>query len=889
MTNLRKITIAAAVLLTASAIGVGSHFKRLADKHRDQVQLELRRLLGDSVRFDGLEVRLLWLPGFVVREFRVADDSRFAATPIVKARELVLGISLRQLVTGHIVIDSLTFVAPEMQIISDETGLLNLSALASRRKELSAIPTRRSGAPSERRQSAVRFAIDEIRVDQGRVIYLDRTVKDPAEMQLRDVELRVSGLDLALPTRVRLAASLTEGLGQDMRVEGALHGAKADQSWYQRELDLKVQFDSLHAPMVLRAFAGLRERLPRELEVTGPMAFQAQAGGSVLQPRLDDVTLKIPLFGSSEYNAVVTGKVEFTAQRSWSDAKLEGQLKIDPLALSRARQLPVLRDHLPQALITEGSVSLYSRFEGSWNHLRAGVLVRAENSEIRYGDWLRKPAKSPAEIKTRLSRRNQRLTIHQSEITLGAAKTVFSGVVQDIDAPRLYVKLQAEDAPLVVWTPLSNGKLTAKSGLATWHLAIERTPAAAPANWQIEGQLTIADGEIHSRDNQSKIDQLNAQVTFLGQQARLERAGFRLGATQFSLTGIMPNFTDAKFDFHLTTPEIDLAGVPALAITQPVRLQQLSVKGRVQSQDDALNISGDAAAQQGNLNGFAMRDLRSAFSWSVTGLRFKDLNFRAAQGWFRAEGLQSAAAAKSPGRLNGVAEIKTADLRPLLASFLPLLKDRLQGNLSGQTLYDVTLNDGDSLAQMLKLTGDTTIERGVIRDFNLLSQLLLRGSGAKVSAEAKARLPAALLELAKSNDTQFDTLKANFTLDKGRISTDNLILATPDYTITSAGWFALDRTTRWNGLLVLSPRLTQEIQRDYRWIRHLLDRRGRLAIPFRIDGTIPDVRIRIENRNLSQALRGSQPRDRNRDSNDDRPPKEEKGWLPDALDRFLNR
>lgn len=889
MTQLRKIIIAIVILIVATVVGFGNHFKRLADKHREQVQVELRRLLGDSVRFDGLDVRLFWLPGFVVREFRVADDNRFAATPVLKARELVLGISLRQLFRGRVIIDSLSFVGPEIQIITDETGLLNLSVLAGRRKELVTIPRRRAGAPGERRQSAVRFAVDEIRVDGGRVIYLDRTAKEPAELQLRDVELRVKGLDLALPTRLRLAASHTEGLGQDMRIEGQLHSAKSNQSWYQRGLDLKIQFDSLHAPAVLRAFAGLRERIPRELEVTGPMSFEAQASGSLLQPRLDNVTLKIPLFGSSDYNAIVTGKMEFTDQRSWNAAKLEGQLKIDPLALNRARLLPALRDHLPQDLVTEGSVSLYSRFEGSWNHLRIGALVRAENSEIRYGDWLRKPVKSPAEIKLRLSRRNQRLTIHQSELTLGAAKTVFSGVVQDIDAPRLYVKLQADDAPLAVWTPLSNRQVTAKSGRASWHLAVERTPAAAPANWQIEGQLTIADGEIQQRDNQAKLEQLNAQVTFLGQQARIERAGFRLGGAQVSLTGVMPNLAEAKLDYQLSATEIDLAAMPTLAIAQSLRLQQLGVKGRVENQDDALTISGVATAAQGSVNGIAMSDFRTAFAWSAAGLRFKDLTFRAAEGWFRSEGSQSAAAPKIPGRLNGVTEIKAADLRPLLASFLPLLKDRLDGNLSGRAQYDMTFNDGGATAQSLKVAGETTIQRGVIKGFNLLSQLLLRGSGSKVSTEAKARLPAALIDLAQHNDTQFDALKANFTVDKGRISTDNLIVSTPDYTVTGAGWFALDRTTRWNGLLVLSPRLTQEIQRDYRWIRHLLDRRGRLAIPFRIDGTIPDVRIRIENRNLSQALRGSQPRDRSRDSADDRPPKEGKSWLPDALDRFLNR
>jgi hypothetical protein len=299
------------------------------------------------------------------------------------------------------------------------------------------------------------------------------------------------------------------------------------------------------------------------------MSLQAHASGSLLQPQLDDATLKIPLFGSSDYNAVVTGKVAFNEQRTWSEATLNGQLKIDPLTLSRLRLLPLIRDHLPKELVTEGSVSLYSRFEGTWDQLRIGVLVRADDSEIRYGDWLRKPAKSPALIKARLSRRNQRLTIHESELTLGAAKTVFSGAVRDIDAPRLYLRFKADDAPLSVWTPLSNGAVKAKSGNASWHLAVERMPADAPTNWNIEGQLTIADGEIYGRNNRGKLEQVNAQVTFLDQQARIERANFRLGATRFALTGIVQNLAEPKLDFQLLAPEINMAEMSALELCLP--------------------------------------------------------------------------------------------------------------------------------------------------------------------------------------------------------------------------------------------------------------------------------------------------------------------------------
>ena len=167
-------------------------------------------MLGDSVRSDGLEVPLFWLPGFVLREFRVADDSRFAATPISRLATRPRR-RLRRLFVGRIAIDSLSFIEPEVQILDDETGLLNPACSPPRRRTRHDTP-----APVQRYRpatvKAVRFAIDEIRVEDGRVIYLDRTVKDPAELQLRDVDVTLKNLDLARPTRVRAAASLTEGL-----------------------------------------------------------------------------------------------------------------------------------------------------------------------------------------------------------------------------------------------------------------------------------------------------------------------------------------------------------------------------------------------------------------------------------------------------------------------------------------------------------------------------------------------------------------------------------------------------------------------------------------------------------------------------------------------------
>ncbi|HEX9788933.1 MAG TPA: AsmA family protein, partial [Candidatus Binatia bacterium] len=402
MKSLRKIFVlilAAAVLLTA---GLLESFNLLAAKHRDQVKQELQKVLGQDVSFDRLEVNLLGRPGFAAKEFRIADDSRFAATPVVRARELVLGVSLWNLLWRRLVITSLTFDEPEFQIITDESGLLNLTALLNRKTELRKFPRLRPSEPSEQRQFAVNFAIHEVRIRQGRVDYVDRSVKQPAELRIGNVAMSVRGFELDEATQIRIAASLTEGLGQDVRIEGRLTPPGENRTWLQRGVDLSIQFDSLHVPVVARAIAALRDKIPTELDVTGPMALQARVRGTPERPRLENVTLKIPLFGSSEYNAIVNGAVHFTERRSWEDAELHGKATVEPLPLVGLRSVKALAQILPAALISEGSVSIYSRFEGTWQNLRIGALARADDANLRYQGWFHKPAEAPATIRARI-------------------------------------------------------------------------------------------------------------------------------------------------------------------------------------------------------------------------------------------------------------------------------------------------------------------------------------------------------------------------------------------------------------------------------------------------------------------------------------------------------
>lgn len=890
MKSPRKLLAVLAVILVIAAAGLVQTFNVWAGRNRDQVRQELQKVLGKDVTFDSLEVNWLGWPGFVAKEFRIADDPRFAATPLVRAKELVLGISLWNLFFQRLVINTLTLNEPEFQIITDETGLLNLTALLRRKNELRRFPDLRPPAP-ERKHAAVNFLIGAVYLNEGRVEYVDRSIKEPAELRIRHLSMSLKGFEPRAPTKIHIVASLTEGLSQDVKIDGRLDPSPEDLSWMQRRVDLNLRFDSLHVPVVAHAIAALRDKIPSGLDVTGPMALQATAGGTVQRPRIDNITLKIPVFGSSDYNAVANGSIEFSERRSWDDAQIHGKLVLAPLPLDRLRTLRFFDQILPAALAADGSVGLYTVFEGTWDKLRVGALVRADKADVRYKEVLHKRADTPARITTQISRQRQRFLFHDSELVIGANRTGFSGTLDYAGAPRLRLKLNGAQGSVAAWSGLFTSAIAGTAGQADWNITLEKSLSRGDDDWGLNGQLKLTGAEFRQKETGAKIENLNAQVTFAGRQARLQQASFRVGRSAIILDGTAPNVLDPTLVYNLHAPALDLADLPLLTAIPPVQLQNVSSKGEIRLQNEQWVLSGVVTAPQAALREIALRNLRADIVLTAMGLTFKNLSAQVSNGILQSDGYWASTGEHSR-QLDFSAKVDALELRALIAQLIPPLNGRLEGQLNGHGQFDAATTDGANVKDALKGSGEAWVQQGVIKDFNLVGQLLLRGSGAGDAGAATSRLPSGFAQLVDRRDTPFDSLKANFTVEQKRVSTENLVITTPEYTITGAGWIGFDRSTQWNGLLVLSPRLTQEFQRNYRIIRYLLDRRGRLAISFRLEGKIPNVKIRFENRALAQALRAgssSSGDDRDAETKSGQNSKDVKRWLPDALERFLNR
>jgi uncharacterized protein involved in outer membrane biogenesis len=853
--------------LIALAVVIGllaQTFNILAGRNRDLVQQELQKVLGKDVSFARLEATVLGGFGFSAKEFRIADDPRFAATPFVRAKELILEVSVPNLFLGKVVIDSLTFKDPEIQIITDEAGLMNLAELANAKKELGAIPKWRMAAPDKKRAAAsstVSFLVTRLRIRNGRIVYIDRSVKEPAEMQVKNVEMDVKGLDPAAKTTIKFAAAVSEGLGHDVRIEGAWGPAGQTRGWSQQPVDLKVQFDSLHVPLVARAVAFLRNKIPRELDATGPLSFQARWTGTLEQPQIKDIKLKAPLFGSSDYNAILEGAVEFAKGRAWDNAQLNGTLTLARVDLAQLRNLPLLKQTLPATLATEGAVSVRSRFEGTWPELRLGVLIDANRGGFRYRDWLHKPAGSPVQLRAGISRRKDGFILHPSELTFGSSKIALAGVIKQTPQPRLLLNLRGARSSIAAWSRLfPQWQFRGTAGSAAWDIVLDRNFVSADGDWDLRGQLKLTEAEFRHKESGRKIENLNAEILLLGKQARVENATFRLGSSTIAMALAAPSLLEPRASYQLRSAELNLSDLPGSLAGAASRLKQVTISGDLQVQNGLPMLRGSIASADGSLQQIAYRNLRAEVAWSATGISFKNLSLQALNGTLRSDGYWVSGGDQSQ-RLEVMPQLESVQVRPLLMQRFPQIGDRIDGLLDLRGRFDAIIREGATLPEALKGTAEALIHRGTIKDFNLIAQLFRKGGGSATGSKIAVRLPASLTESLNRSDTPFDAVKANFTLDQQLIRTDNLLLSTPDYEIMAAGWIAFDRTTRWNGLLILSPQITQEFVRENKMIRYLLDRRGRMAVPFKVEGTFPTLRARPDNRALAQAVRrGSLPR-----------------------------
>src|SRR3989338_762618 len=191
-------------------------FDTLIDRNRERIREEIEKHLGRSFQFDELQLSFWGGIGILAKHLRIAEDPRFAATPFIQTKELKMQLRWLPLLVGDIVIKKFVLDEPEIQIIRNEEGVLNLSALTAPGRKVSEGAKETTGAREAKRRASVSLLPSAIYITNGRVDYIDRSLKEPVEIRARNVNFDLKSLVLSGTTKVKFSANLFEGQGQNV-------------------------------------------------------------------------------------------------------------------------------------------------------------------------------------------------------------------------------------------------------------------------------------------------------------------------------------------------------------------------------------------------------------------------------------------------------------------------------------------------------------------------------------------------------------------------------------------------------------------------------------------------------------------------------------------------
>lgn len=851
-----KVVFFVLLAFTAALGLLALSLNTLIDKNRERIQQEIQKALRRPLTFDELRLSLWGGPGLSAKNVRLAEDPRFAATPFLRAKELRMQLQWSQLLLGKLAIKNFILQEPEVQIIKNEAGEWNILAMAAPEKEPRgpAEAKEPKEAAEAKGRAAPTLALSAVHISQGKIDYIDRSTKTPVEIRIRNVDLDVGGLALQRSLRLNLAANVIEGQGQNINVQGRVGPLKANKDWTQQPLDLQFQIDPLPLTQLGRALPLLREQVAPQLGIVGPVAIEAKVAGTAERPRISDLVLTGALFGSIEKNATVSGEMDFSKGASWRDGEVKAKIVLDPVSLERLGKSPLLKPSFPAALKSEGPLSVTADIQGRWEDSKAQVLIKAEQSEIRYGDWLKKDKGVPAEIELKIRRRKDRLLFEDSTLALDNLKTSFSGSLQGSPERRLLLSLRSDGSDLSGWDrflpALSSYSV---GGRLRWNLTIRKSLDPKGAVLDIRGDLNLDGVQATDKKSGRSVDKASARISFRGKEARIENGSVRIGASHLALSGAIASLSRPVLRYSLRSAKLDLADLLGPSAYKSDQLRNLQSAGELQMGPEETALRGNLSSAEGTFQEIPYRNLKANVTWSPKEMGFQNLTLQALGGTLRVSGAWERGKG-TPQRLAINPTIESVDLKPLMAKKFPNFRDHLEGHLDFKAKLRAESREGSALQEGLEGEGEAFIRKGALRDFNLVQQVLSRviglpGISNLISSRVASRYP-----FLKRRDTPFDTLEAFFNIGKGQIHTRRLFLSTPDYSIEGKGSTGFDKTIKWKASLIMSSQFTQDLIQEHKNVRYMVDRQGRLAIPFGLEGTLPSVQPRPDLGNLAEAI-----------------------------------
>jgi AsmA protein len=284
--------IVGVIVLAIIAIVIYAYFNlnSIIASNRGYILSRASDALGRPVEIQDIKAAIGWGVKMDVEGVKVADNPAFSQSPFLQASDVFVNVELLPLLSHSLKVTSLVVSQPQLRIIRDRTGTLNIATIGAKGGPATSLPSPppQPSPPPETTHNAAGLAaltVGSLKIDNGSLYYADQQ-SGAAPIQVNAFNLAIDNFSVNAP--FDLAISLAAlGQLQDLAVSGKV-GPLMRGGTIQTSA-VPINLDATIGPLTiaqLQAMPQLAHALPPALSISQPVTIYSKITGTSDAPNV---------------------------------------------------------------------------------------------------------------------------------------------------------------------------------------------------------------------------------------------------------------------------------------------------------------------------------------------------------------------------------------------------------------------------------------------------------------------------------------------------------------------------------------------------------------------------------------------------------------------------
>ncbi len=543
-----------------------------------------------------------------------------------------------------------------------------------------------------------------------------------------------------------------------------------------------------------------------------------------------DVAMKLAFPGDVQ-NVAISGKLGPLLRQGFLDTSgspIDLNLSVDSILLDRFRTLTDVGAEIPAPLSIPDPISVTGTLQGSLAKIAFAISTDLTADHVAYAGLFDKPAGTAMTLKANGTEADQleiaSANLKLSDLELTASRFSVGGpqpLSAQIDSNSFNLANLAPMLPAAAGYGLAgmsevHGSATLDNGGPTF----DATVTLKQVGLKLGPALASA------------ITDLNGTIRFTPGREVISPTSFSIGSAHANLEGQVDSTSPLNASYKLKADSIKLAELFPSRPRGDV-INQLTVNGTADGELGAPRLSGRILSSDGSLQNVSYRNLDLTAAYKDNRASARPFNVDAFGGSLNADA--DAVFGSSPS-FNATLKMRNVNVEQALRSQNIQAANTVHGFLTGNVAASGNGASWDRIKPTLRGSGRAALANGKLVGVNIVADAIngvaaLPGVSQLMNVAFMSSHHGVLVD----PDTELQAASMSFQLAGPRFTTHDLYAQSPDYRITGAGWFDMDKNIDMNADVALSLGL-------------------QIAIPVTVTGQLPGVRVLPDAPQLAQRV-----------------------------------